>query len=358
VLALQRSAGNQAVTRLLANRGSPRAAIQRTPTTWAADQRAQAVVTLKKGKALTSWWPAIVRLTSGYGQVADHDRASRATTLTRLEAAIAAWRTHQQSAWVKNTKLVSDKKTALTALEQLIAAERQELQQALRPPATAPRPSSANTGPPAPMRGMPRPSSSLAIPSRGDAPRWVEDEAPQEDVFHLDLGDESFSEEPEVLETEKTLEKEKQKPVGSQEKVEDDEDDSESESEEAEPEIKLPEMPTGVHVQVHLTKTAYLPGIRAEGLIPGKQQGIGDPDTRKPDPGNIYVIDEEIQAPELSPISMDSGGQPVVVLAASPGSRDVNYKQGAVTPRGVLRPCGPPPRRRRSAPAATRSRCP
>src|SRR5690242_2617786 len=77
VLALQRSAGNAAVARLL----------QRSPGTFAA--ATTEIVKLAPGRAKTSFWPPVVDRTTEYGLLAA-DHGPRLAKLVELEQAIQA----------------------------------------------------------------------------------------------------------------------------------------------------------------------------------------------------------------------------------------------------------------------------
>jgi len=265
-----------------------------TPSAWASHRTVTIVLGLPEGSALSSKWPPIVAAVRAYGQLRDDDERRR-NALTDVRNAITAWRANQNSMWtiVRMKDLVRRKVAALADLELLMDAEAREL--------TASAPSSGLSLDGRPQSSAPKSmavgvSSAIAIGSGAAARRRV--------VGPRDLSRsmrQSFDARSGVaLPTSVSPEKKRA-------------------------------FNTRVHVHVHFTQEAYVPGIFQSGIIPGAQQGIGLPNDRddrpkEVDAKNFYVLSGS--APLTSGIVRgEAGGEPIVVVSSQgPTSPDMNYK--------------------------------
>jgi hypothetical protein len=334
VVALQRSAGNAAVARMLS-----RPVLQRSPGTWHA--ATAEIVKLKKGKARTSFWPAVIDRVSEYGQLRDEDDEARTATLYALETAIQAWQKNQESnLWLSD--LDKQKHAAVDSLTKLIAGERRELRSrqttshaptSTLPPLLVGHPTPAVTI--VPTRTVPVPKRTAAVvpttmvptapPPRASAfapqPAKTQETKPSslDDIFDLQI-----DATPEESEAEAALPKEE---VRSEDLVyEEDPLPKERKHD--------PKFPATVHLRVHMTQADYLKSIHATGLFAGKEQGIGlanerEPEKRERDTKWLYALD--VDAPVYSTIEAvgkESGGEPVGMVSAAQGDRDVNYPEG------------------------------
>ncbi len=308
VVALQRSAGNAAVARMLSG-----PALQRSPSTW--KTATTEIVKLKTGWTLTSLWPPVVDRVKEYGQLRDEDVKARTATLTALEIAIQAWQEHQKTnRWLSD--LDKEKHAAVKVLAKLIADERPHLQPR---PAAAPVPAHAPTTAFQPVR--PRPTVRIAAPPlpTPSFPQTVKategKPSSLEDIFELEID-----------------------PVPEETDEPKDEARSEEFVYEEDPLPKRhkddPRFPATVHLRVHMTKEDYLESIHATGLIAGRQQGIGlanerEPEKKEPDPGYLYALDVDTPEPStITAVGQESGGEVVGMVSGTTGDRDVNYPRG------------------------------
>jgi hypothetical protein len=297
VLALQRTVGNHAMAALLGGPRAPGNRLARKPEDWRTAPAVQAVVSLTRGwNPLVTRWPPIVDATRSYMALGQADRAERRTVLQRLERAIDEWEQHQQS--VAEGEAERNKKTALKALKELIAKERQDLDASLgsssitssssvgSSEASAP---SIKTGPSSDIRPGARdirgkqPALALPVPpdrrrtARGDpfTPRTAQGLT---DLFNRTLPPgETVS----IAEVKRRVRDALMSSAGmnvweffpGRERS-----------------VEVPNLGT-IRFYIHVTREPYLQGVHALGLIPGEQQGIGTPEGGSRDTANTYVVD-------------------------------------------------------------------
>jgi hypothetical protein len=311
---------------------------------------------------------AVATLVKQYGMLSEADVRGRAATLLKLEQSIGKWRAKQAKNWSKSDLDVK-KAAAVDDLVRLIAEERREIAARAAAPQlqpVAPPPLPAQQQPqPLPVIPKPPPSAPWAIAleesfedeAETAAASRVQTPSSLDDLpFELDLEEKPRARRGgyQEKETEKEEKREKEKREKEEKHEKDDESTEASGSEELSLEeyeplpkdaSKDPQFPFTVHLRVHMTRKDYLESIRETGLIAGKKQGIGLPDEtkgpeRRPDPAWLYALDLSNRK-TTGFVSMESGGEPIAMVSAQIGDKDVNYPEG-----GAVRypPCAPPVR--------------
>jgi hypothetical protein len=98
-------------------------------------------------------------------------------------------------------------------------------------------------------------------------------------------------------------------------------------------------LPPGVFLRVHLTKPGYVAKINEQGLIAGKEPGIGRPEDRSADPDHIYALDlSRGGGGATGAVSQEAGGGMVGLVSTGAGDKDVNYRAGGAVRYGRVAP--------------------
>jgi len=351
-----------------------------TPTVWRNDQAVATILGLKRGSGAFSRWPPIIESVRAYGALRDDDVKARSATLTQLQARIKTWRDNQVSKTtiVKNTDLVSQKRTALSDLDDLIASEWAEIRQP-QPTASLPTLSFTSAFPPSitttttpksmatvasiPMTTAASPpmlvSTSKPMPVSASKPIPVSASKPipVSTTKPMAVG----TTKPMAVGTTKPMAMGATRPIAvakpTARRIVTEGELPLARQQSFQNRAAVAPVPVSdaqqkafgtLQVNVHFTKGAYLPGIFNTGLQPGEQQGIGEPETGAVDTHNVYVVSGSVGA-TTSAVSGEAGGHPVVVISTqTPTSRDPNYKGGAYYYSGVAPPV-------RTAPTTTGS---
>jgi hypothetical protein len=290
----------------------PRGLVQRTPTAWRDHETTATVAQLARGNAWTSYWPPVQDHVAAYGRLQAADLDARTRKLDELAVAVAAWRANQ----AKRSKnaLARSKETALSALDDLIGIERAEIEhgrERLRAPAPPLRVGSSPLSIVAPVDAE-APRLELAPPPLALLPLLPPAPAPRRPITGTLAGGVA--------------------PPRREIAVKD------FELGPSRHEPRVPKLPGNLYFTVHFTKPERVASIHDEGLVAGKEAGIGLPalSEKGPRPDRdrlaVYVVDPKVRAEEgrgmstISAVSSEAGGGVVVVVASRRGDPDENYK--------------------------------
>ncbi|RKS68325.1 hypothetical protein BZB76_6588 [Actinomadura pelletieri DSM 43383] len=295
LLGLQSAAGNAAVVQMLGNadRSEPvdGHVVQRSPATWMQSEAVTMALQQTGGMTPSSRWPAVTQAVRAYGRLAPNDLSGRAAALDALSQAIGNWRQNQETVRHRAPwSSANARQAAVSALEDLIRRERDEIRGQRQTP----------SGPAEPAP----PSAAMSIPMGGSR---AGDTMPGHGGS-LDDSDRSWSPTPDLNEGGVVAKAEARKNAAP--------------------------LPARVRVRLHLTTDSNVGGVHQRGLKPSQGSGgIGvNPEPgmpADPDPHHFYVLTGSNQKNE-NLIASQAGVRAVLVLSSDSVSydKDVNYPDG------------------------------
>lgn len=241
-----------------------------------------------------SKWPAVANAVRAYRSRLDAPPEERLTALMELHRSMSEWRDHQArpSTITLYRDRANAKRAVLDELDKLIDIEKSHIDAEMEP-----------EPPPAMTRSVP-----IAVPGRLRVPQA---ESPARE-----------SPAPSTVSKEGAASTPRRSLAGLADGLHD-----------------APSLPASVRLDVHFTSRGHRGGIGREGIRPGARQGIGDPDTHRPDQEYVYVLSGS--HPETTNfVAQDTRNRTSIGVIGSgvPYDRDVNYRRGAYRYPGTARP--------------------